>query len=81
MKLTKTKLKQIIREEISKVIKEGDGTTDTPWILKALAKFPPDSTIRKHAEEELEELYSQLSMERFRDEGPGHQDGPMGFEE
>jgi len=81
MKLTKEKLKQIIREELASLTEASEefqltSPKDEPgepetfadalpkeeskpahyWILKALAKFPPNSPMRKHAEAELENL-------------------------
>ncbi len=76
MKLTKSKLKQLIKEEIENMNEADDWLAaaraaagaprdaqaaaaqkrrekSAKWVLQALAQFPKDSELRKHAEKNL----------------------------
>ena len=62
MKITKQQLKQVIKEEISKVIAEGDYDIDT-----GVPAMSPEEIERERMEDELEKNYADpVERERAR---------------
>ena len=60
MKLTKTKLKQIIKEEIAGLVSEGERHPDEPWSDKSLEALAYDQTAINTVKDALEKVLSTI---------------------
>jgi hypothetical protein len=66
MKLTKTKLKQIIKEEIAGLVSEGERHPDEPWSDKSLEALAYDQTAINTVKDALEKGIKAL-LEKWPD--------------